>query len=209
MKTILAFLVIASIPAAVSAQSLLGDNTRSPIDPPAPTSYKKHDHLVVTVFERSRALSATELKTDRRSRFEVGLDDFIRFDNPGKSGSLPRLRAAELAGDPGIDLDARFRQDNTGRTGRRFDLIFTITAEIIDVRPNGILVIQAIKRRKVNADEETIRLTGDVSPKSVINGRIRSDAIANLDITYDGSGSVSDGTNPGWLGWILSKLWPF
>jgi flagellar L-ring protein precursor FlgH len=180
----------------------------SPYDPPRRLPFKKHDHVQIVVQERSRALSSAELRTDRRSRWEVELEDFIRFHKTDR-GATPRLRPAELAGDPGIDLDARFRQDNSGRTTRQFDLTFTIMAEVIDVRPNGTLVVQAIKRRKVNADEETIKLTGEVAPTSVVGDKVPSDRVVNLAISYEGSGSVSDNANPGILGWVLGKLWPF
>lgn len=191
------------------AQSLLGENpTRSPIDPPQRPPYRKHDHVTVMVLERSRALSSAELKTDRRSRWEVSLDEFIRFNRPSTT-EAPRLKAAALAGDPGIDMDARFRQDNNGRTTRQFDLAVTITAEIVDVRPNGTLVIQAMKRRRVNSDDEVIRLTGEIASTAITNNMVRSDNIANLSLAYEGSGSVSDSGKPGWLGWLLSKLWPF
>ncbi len=180
----------------------------SPNDPTRRIPYKRHDHIQILVQERTRALAAAELRTDRRSRWEVELDDFVRFDRTDR-GRTPRLRAAELGGDPGIDLDARFRQDNMGRTTRQFDLAFTITAEVIDIRPNGILVVQATKRRKVNADDETIKLTGEVSPEVVVQGRVKSDNLVNLAISYEGTGAVSDNASPGILGWLLGKLWPF
>lgn len=190
-------------------QSSQGGNVGAgPYDAPKRLPFKKHDHLQILVQERSRALSTTELRTDRRSRWETELEDFVRFSKTDK-GTLPRLQSAALTGDPSIDLDARFRMDNQGRTGRQFDLTFTIAAEVVDVRPNGTLVIQAIKRRKVNADEEVIKLTGEVAPQSIVGDKVRSDSLVNLNIVYEGSGSVSDQANPGVLGWLLGKLWPF
>jgi flagellar L-ring protein precursor FlgH len=193
-------------------QSLLesagGPPGASPYDPVRRAPYRKHDHIHILVQERTRALASAELRTDRRSRWEVELDDWIRFDKTDR-GSAARLRPAALQGDPGIDLDARFRQDNLGRTTRQFDLVFTITAEVADIRPNGVLVLQATKRRKVNADDETIMLTGEVSPDVVVQGRVRSDNLVNLAISYEGRGSVSDNASPGILGWLLGKLWPF
>ncbi len=202
---ILAFLAMTG---GAGAQSLLGPGDRSITDPPKRTSFKKHDHVQILVVERSRALSATDLKTDQRSRWETALDQWVRF-NRVSGGITPRLNAADLTGNPGIDLDARFRQDNTGRTTRQFDLTFSITAEVIEIRPNGVLVLQAMKRRKINSDEEVIKLTGEITASAVANGAVRSDSIANLNITYDGSGAVSDTAKPGWLAWLLAKLWPF
>ena len=53
------------------------------------------------------------------------------------------------------------------------------------------------------------RLTGEVDPRVILNGLVRSDSIANLDVSYEGEGSVGDVAQPGWLGWLLGKIWPF
>ena len=207
MKILGTLLGVLAIASAAQAQSLLGDGAASPYDPPKRLPFKKHDHLQILVQEKSRALSSAELKTDRRSRWEVGLQDWIRLDAKGRT--IPSLAPAGLEGDPGIDLDARFRHDNQGRTTRQFDLTFAITAEVLDIRPNGVLVVQAIKRRKVNDDEELIRLTGEVAPEAVRGNTVKSDMVVNLSVTYEGSGAAADTAKPGFLGAILSKLWPF
>jgi flagellar L-ring protein precursor FlgH len=203
-----ATVAVMAMAGAAGAQSLLGEAGGGPNDPSHRPPYKRHDHIQIVVFERTRALSTADLRTDRRSRWEVELDKWVQFDR--KDGNrVPHARGAALEGDPGVDLDARYRNDNLGRTSRQFDLQFTITAEVIDIRPNGNLVLQAMKRRKINSDDEIIRLTGEVTPLVLVNNAVRSDNIAGLNITYEGSGTVSDQTKPGWLGWILNKLWPF
>jgi flagellar L-ring protein precursor FlgH len=210
IRALAAFAILAAAGSPALAQSLLageGLGGGSPYDPPKRLPFKKHDHLQILVQERTRALSSAELKTDRRSRWEAGLQDWISFDSAGKG--LPDLGSAAFPTDPKINMDARFRHDNQGRTSRQFDLTFTITAEVVDVRPNGVLVVQATKRRKVNDDDELIRLTGEVAPETVTAGKVRSDSLVNLNITYEGAGSVSDVARPGLLGWLLGKLWPF
>lgn len=177
------------------------------ISPPPPRPFKKHDLIQVIVVERSRGTSRAELRTDKRTRWETEFDDFVRFDTSAKGNR--RLRAAELADDPRIDIDARFRQDDLGRTTREFELQFTVQAEVVDVRPNGNLVIQAKRRRTVNEETEVIKLTGEVAPGDVTPLGVRSDKIANLDIQYEGVGSVSAATKRGLLAQILDFLWPF
>lgn len=189
------------------AQSLLGETGQSPSDPPKRPAYKKHDHLQILVYEKTRALSQAELRTDRRSRMELDIDQWLRFDTKGKG--LPSMKGSPLEGDPGIDVDARFRRDNSGRTSRDFDLTFAISAEVVDVRPNGVLVVQAIKRRKVNDDEELIRLTGEIAQDAIVGNKVTSDKVVNFTVTYEGSGAASDVTQPGVVGWLLGKLWPF
>ena len=207
-------IVLCTLAVVLAANSplLAQEEFSDPYATPNRAPYRLHDHLKIIVQERAKALSTTDLRTDRRSRWELSLDNFVQFHNAeGRRGKdFPRLRAAGLAGDPGIDLDTRFRMDSAGRTSRAFDLTFAISAEIVDIRPNGNLVIEGRKRRKVNGETEMIRLSGEVSPENVEALKtVRSSNIANLDIEYDGRGTTGDSTKPGWLGWILSKLWPF
>jgi flagellar L-ring protein precursor FlgH len=210
----LATMLLAFLAAAGTgwAQSLLEQTSRGaeaplgPYDSPKRLPYKKHDHIQVLVGEKTHGAESTQLQTDRRSRFETDINKWIKF-NGGKG--LPSLGAAQLTGDPGINLEGRFRNDNLGINSKDFDLTFTIMAEVVDIRPNGTLVIQATKRRKLNADEEVIRLTGEVAPQSILGDKVRSDSVVNLCISYDGDGPADDVTKPGALQWVLSKLWPF
>jgi hypothetical protein len=109
--------------------------------------------------------------------------------------------------------DRKTRWDKELKEWVRFDAkeapasALTVTAEVVDIRPNGTLVLQAIKRRMINKDEETLRLTGEIAPGSVTMNKASSESLANLAITYEGPGA--DAAKPGLLGWIFGKLWPF
>lgn len=58
-----------------------------------------------------------------------------------------------------------------------------ITAEVVDLRPNGTVVLQAVQRRIANGVETTMRLTGEASPANVTANRISADHVANLTIS--------------------------
>ncbi|OHB76034.1 MAG: hypothetical protein A2Z34_08235 [Planctomycetes bacterium RBG_16_59_8] len=61
----------------------------------------------------------------------------------------------------------------------------------------------------MNDETESVTLTGECNPASIIGGSIRSDLVANMKVTLKGSGSVNDGQKQGLLSWVLGKLWPF
>lgn len=82
-----------------------------------------------------------------------------------------------------------------------------LTATVVDVRPNGALVLQAVKRRMVNRDEEVVRITCEVAAANVSGNKTSSEHLANLTMTYDGAGV--EGAKPGLLGWVFGKWWPF
>ncbi len=112
------------------------------------------------------------------------------------------------------EAEPRVRWDQELREWVRFDgkagaapLAMTLTAEVVDLRPNGVVVLQALKRRVVNKDEETVRLTCEVSADKIVSHATSSDHLANLTLVYDGAGV--EGAKPGLLGWLFGKLWPF
>lgn len=182
MKVLGTLALLLAAASAAPAQSLLGDSGASPYDPPRRPAYQKHDHLQILVPERSRASSAPELKIDRCSRREMDLDKWARFDR-AKDARKPS--GADLAGDPGVDLCSM------------------IGAEVVDVRPNGVLVVQAIKRRRVNEDAELIRLTGEVAPEAVTLNVVHADRIVNLSVTYERSKAANGAAGPGIRGRAL------
>ena len=114
---------------------------------------------------------------------------------------------------PAAEPERRVRWDQELRQWVRSDAkdgaapASTMTAEVVDLRPNGVVVLQAVKRRTVNKDEETVRLTCEVAADKIVSRQTSSENLANLTMTYDGAGV--DGAKPGFLGWLFGKLWPF
>lgn len=188
--------------------SLAAGSEKSLYDQPTGKVYSKHDHIRIVVQERAQASAAANINTDKRSRTEIELEEWPRLAE-NDQGGLPELRAAALTGDPAIDLDARYRQEHKARTSRDFDLTFTIMAEVVDVRPNGNVVIEAKKIRTIGEEEEVLRITGEISPAFIVNNSVRSDDIFNGRVSIDGKGIISDNVDQGLFGWIVSKVWPF
>lgn len=78
-----------------------------------------------------------------------------------------------------------------------------ITAQVVQVLPNGNLVIQG-RKEVVNAGErQNFVLSGVVNPRLVDgNGRIKSEYVSNLQVAIVGKGTVSRADTDG----IMNKL---
>lgn len=143
-------------------------------------------------------------------------DDASPYDPPKKPALKKRdhvqIEFQERGNGPKAP-ESRPRWDKELRQWVRFEgkeapaAAVTVTAEVIDIRPNGTLVLQAIKRRSVNGDVETLRLTGEATPASVTMNKVSSEGLANVSVSYEGP--AGDGAKPGLLGRIFDKLWPF
>jgi flagellar L-ring protein precursor FlgH len=194
-------------PIILRRDSLLGPSGRSPYAKHVGKAYQVRDHIKIIVQERARARLNADFNNDKRARTEIRPRRLPRLDST--SYLFPELKAAELAGDPEVDVDARYRVENRGRTGRDFDLTTEIMAQVVDVKPNGTVVLEAKKTRRVNEEEEVIRITGEASPQFIVNDSITTANMINLRIEYNGEGAVSDSADQGFFGWLVSKWWPF
>jgi flagellar L-ring protein precursor FlgH len=87
---------------------------------------------------------------------------------------------------------------------------FTIACEVVDVRPNGTLVIEG--RRSVRNNEEVwdAALTGVVRPEDLLpNNTVRSENIAELRVYKRELGHVRDAYRRGWFLKWLDLFQPF
>jgi flagellar L-ring protein precursor FlgH len=99
-----------------------------------------------------------------------------------------------------------------GTANNSIDRKFTdqMAVLVIDVMPNGNLVIEGYRRRVVAKEERTLHVKGIVRPQDIGPGNIiQSQFIADLAISYEGRGQESAYQDNGWLGKIMNVLWPF
>jgi flagellar L-ring protein FlgH len=153
-----------------------------------------NDIITVLVDYRSTMLSEGDAKSKRNNNFNAVLSDWLKFD--GKNISPAPFNN----GDPRIkgQLDSQYKTEADLST--RDALTFRIAANVVDIRPNGNLVLEA--RNEVQHDDEVWEqsLTGVVRRQSIGPDRtVRSDAIAESRIRIRKKGFVHDGIERGWF----------
>ena len=85
-----------------------------------------------------------------------------------------------------------------------------MAAKIVDIRPNGNLVIEGHQEIRNNEERWRISLTGVVRREAIQADRtVSSDSIAELKIDKEELGQVRDGYARGWLGRWYDRYKPF
>jgi flagellar L-ring protein FlgH len=80
----------------------------------------------------------------------------------------------------------------------------------MQVLPSGDLFIEGTKVLMVGEEEHHIYVSGVVRKIDIAeDDTIPSSRIADAEIEYTGRGDISDTQRRGWLGRLLSKIWPF
>jgi flagellar L-ring protein FlgH len=193
---------------AENAQPLMLENTSFLYLPPSPEAesreLRKEDIITVLVDYNSSMLSEGDAQSRRTANINAQLADWIGIDG-GDIFAAPQTR-----GDPTIagNLNSQFRAQSDIEL--RDSLTFRIAAKIVDIRPNGNLVIEAHRRIQINEEVWLASLTGVVRRQSIGPDRVvRSDAIADLQIEKNEMGQVRDGYARGWFGRFYGRFKPF
>jgi len=95
----------------------------------------------------------------------------------------------------------------SGSTERQGTMIGKLTAQVIEVLPNGNLRIEGKRLVKVNQDEQMISVEGIIRPQNINQDNIvESLYIAEAKISYEGRGPLRGTQRPGILSRLLNWL---
>jgi len=82
-----------------------------------------------------------------------------------------------------------------GSTSTNSSLVTTFGAEVMDVLPNGMLVVQATRELTFSGQTQLIKLRGLVRPEDVSSqNQVQSEAMTDLELEVTGKGIVNDST---------------
>lgn len=138
--------------------------------------------------------------------------------NKDSEVSVPGANATVL-GNPisfkglGVDTNLSAEREFKGEAdaAQSNNLMGDVAVSVVDVWPNGTLVIRGEKWLTLNRGDEFIRISGLVRPEDVrSDNTVLSTKVANARITYAGAGALADSQSMGWLNrFFNSAYWPF
>jgi flagellar L-ring protein precursor FlgH len=154
------------------------------------------DVLTIVINESSKvdnkAKRDLKKETDRSIVFNGELGNYVDLGDFGMSASS----ANELKGKADYKDERSFTD--------------SITVVVIDILPNGNLIVMGTRDRDIAGDIQTIEVSGVVRPSDVAFGNtIRSDRVANFRIVTKNGGIEAPFNRPGWFGRLLDIIWPF
>lgn len=110
----------------------------------------------------------------------------------------------------GVSGGSSNKFEGKGETGSTNTFTGTITTTVVEVLPNGYLVVSGEKQIGTNREVETIRFSGVVNPANILAGNVVSSAqVADARIELRGQGAVDEAQVMGWLGRFFLTFLPF
>ena len=127
------------------------------------------------------------------------------------------LAIPEIKGWPGVSLkgatvkgESNNEFEGKGASGSDNTFTGTITLTVIEVLPNGNLVVSGEKQIGINQGSEFVRVSGVVNPINILPGNVvLSTLLADARLEYRGTGYVDEAQNMGWLQRLYQVINPF
>ena len=158
-----------------------------------------HDVVSIVVTESLEASTDGQVKNSRASNANSGLTSLF--------GALKTTNALQNL----VGMSAASGLTAQGQSTTNSSLATTFGAEVVDVLPNGMLVVQATRQLTFSEQTQLIKLRGLVRPEDVsAQNQVLSTAMTDLELEVTGKGIVNDSTyrqNP--LVRLLEKLLVF
>lgn len=96
-----------------------------------------------------------------------------------------------------VDFSSSSSFNGDGSVRRNEQLELRIAATIVDVMPNGVLMIQGTQEVRVNYEMRELLVSGFVRPEDISRqNEITYDKLASARISYGGRGQISDVQQP-------------
>lgn len=113
-------------------------------------------------------------------------------------------------GTPEVNFKNENKLQNNANFDRRDAFETRVMAKIIDVKPNGNLVIMARQSVKIDSEDQFVELTGECNKSDIgPNKTITSDKIFDLNVRTNNDGEVRHGIKGGWLKTGWDRVKPF
>ncbi|MEK8048632.1 flagellar basal body L-ring protein FlgH [Ideonella sp. DXS22W] len=154
------------------------------------------DTLLVQIAEKVNATQSSTSNIDRKSALSASVT------------ALPLLKSSALTRATATGSDTN-TYEGKGTTVNTNDFSGTITATVVQVLPNGHLIVAAEKQIGVNANVDVLRFSGQVDPRAIAPGNtVQSTQIANVRVEQRGRGQQAEVQSMGWLGRFFLSVLP-
>jgi flagellar L-ring protein precursor FlgH len=162
-------------------------------------SYQVGDVITVTLDESMDADATASNKASRKTKTDVLSPlQIAKWGSPGGllSEDLQEENEISSEGSGVLDQSATFKG--------------TMTAQVVEIYPNGNLMIRGEKIVNFSTGSEVIQVKGIIRPEDIQpDNSVQSKRIASAQITYKGVGSSANAQRTPWGTNLLMSLWPF
>jgi flagellar L-ring protein precursor FlgH len=176
------------------------------VTPAQPRAYQKNDMVQILINESSvqKFESTLDTKKDYDSKTEIGAMPSIRH--------LLEMQLRQGDTDPLIDTSSKggnkFKGDGTFERTDKF--VTRISAKVLEVKPNGLLVLEAKKITESDDEKVTLVVAGMARPEDITNANtVQSTQLADLVIKTESDGEIRKVAKKGLIPRVLDTIFNY
>ena len=189
------------------APMTLGSASLFKVVAPKPRTWQKHDKVEIIVNQSSLQKSEQSLETKKQ------------FDLLAELKQFPSLRAliedatltdgiGSVGPSVGVGSNNNFKSDGNAERKDRFTA--RISATVIDVKPNGHMVLEATETQQFDTESKQLVVSGTCDPNDITTqGTVQSAQLTGLVIKVETSGTLKDSNEKGLLTKLFEGLFNF
>jgi flagellar L-ring protein precursor FlgH len=144
-----------------------------------------NDLIVIQVVESTTAAEDGAVKSARTFSASSGISAFM--GTPGPTAGIQNI----------FSPSSSRTLNGQAQTSSDSALSTSLSGRVVDLLPNGFLVIEAVREMDMNNQHQTVIIHGVVRPGDIgPNNAVLSTAVSNLEVELKGHGVISDGVAP-------------
>ncbi len=172
-----------------------------------PRSYVKHDLVEIIINESSLQKFEQTADMKKNSSLTAELSRFPSLKDLAMDATLGEGIGAVK---PGLGVKSDNKYKGEGKFNRKDQITAKITATIIDVKPNGNLVLEA--RETIQTDKEitTMVISGTCRGEDISRSNtVQSSQIANMNLRIEHEGDVKNSAEKGIIPRVFEAIFNF
>jgi flagellar L-ring protein precursor FlgH len=199
-----ACLALACAPAVVQADSVWSERTACIVSDNK--AFRVGDIVTVVVQEDD---TVTHSVTNSLSKTTSTQGQIDALNLPSLvSGNVSSIFKGALT--PQVQYGSSRTLDGKGSYNLQGSMQSQISAVVMEVLPNGNLVIEGSRLKKSAEEKVLIRISGIVRPEDISNtNTVLSSAVAQGKIVFENDGPVANSNRWGWFERFVDHIWPF
>jgi flagellar L-ring protein precursor FlgH len=166
------------------------------------------DLVTVVVFEKNEISKSSKSETKKESADDAKIESFLFGTAAGTTSGSQALKHKGAYPAMKFSLSNSFKGE--GSVANSDNISATFTVRVIDVLPNGNMIIEGMRRTAYVGETQDVILRGTVRGLDISGqNKVNSNQIADLSLRYLNSGEITDGQRKGWFKRFWDSVSPF
>lgn len=188
----------------------LADTSLLRVVAPRPKVHQKHDKVEIIVNQSTLQKSEQKLDTKKESKLSAELAQFPSLRELILNATIADGIATDGGTTPKVSFNGDSEFKSSGTAERKDRITARLSALVVEVKPNGLLLIEARETTQQDDDVKTLVVSGLADPKDITNlNTIQSSQLANLIIRVEHDGTLKRNAEKGFITRFFDAVFNF